>query len=64
MQDQNGKSKAFRHNTAAQLEHIEATGLPVSSYSEAEVGMKSESVFRHVYWACPMLPSPYYGAQA
>jgi len=44
--------------------YSEATGLPLSSYSEAEVGIKSESVFRHVYWAYPTLPSPYYGAQA
>jgi type I restriction enzyme R subunit len=41
--------------------YSEATGLPLSSYSEAEVGIKSESVFRHVYWAYPTLPSPYYG---
>ena len=44
--------------------YSEATGLPISSYSEAEVGDRSESVFRHVYWAYPTLPSPYYGAQA
>ncbi len=44
--------------------YSEATGLPISSYSEAEVGTRSESVFRHVYWAYPTLPSPYYGAQA
>jgi type I restriction enzyme R subunit len=40
--------------------YSESTGLPLSSYSEAEVGIKSESVFRHVYWAYPTLPSPYY----
>ena len=42
--------------------YSDATGLPLSGYSEAEVGVKSESVFRHVYWAYPTLPSPYYGA--
>ena len=41
--------------------YSEATGLPLSSYSEAEVGIKSENVFRHVYWAYPTVPSPYYG---
>ena len=40
--------------------YSEATGLPVSSYSETEVGIRSESVFRHVYWAYPTVPSPYY----
>jgi type I restriction enzyme R subunit len=44
--------------------YSETTGLPLSSYSEAEVGIKSESVFRHVYWAYPTLPSPYYAAEA
>jgi hypothetical protein len=44
--------------------YSEATGLPISSYSEAEVGIRSEGVFRHVYWAYPTVPSPYYGAQA
>jgi hypothetical protein len=29
--------------------YSEATGLPISSYSEAEVGIRSEGVFRHVY---------------
>ena len=44
--------------------YSDATGLPLSSYSEAEVGIKSENVFRHVYWAYPTLPSPYYGTHA
>ncbi len=44
--------------------YAEATGLPLSSYSEVEVGIKSESVFRHVYWAYPTVPSPYYGTHA
>ena len=44
--------------------YSEATGLPISGYSEAEVGIKSENVFRHVYWAYPTVPSPYYGIHA
>jgi type I restriction enzyme, R subunit len=36
------------------------TGLPIQSYSEPEVNSKSEEAFRHVYWAYPTLPSPYY----
>jgi type I site-specific restriction-modification system R (restriction) subunit len=44
--------------------YSEATGLPISSYSETEVGVKSENVFRHVYWAYPTVPSPYYSTHA
>jgi type I restriction enzyme R subunit len=44
--------------------YSEATGLPISSYSEAEVGIKTENVFRHVYWAYPTVPSPYYSTHA
>jgi len=36
------------------------TGLPIQTYNEAEVSSKSEEAFRHVYWAYPTLPSPYY----
>ena len=36
------------------------TGLPVNVYSDDEVGLKTEDVFRHVYWAYPTVPSPYY----
>jgi len=28
------------------------------------VGIKSENVFRHVYWAYPTVPSPFYSAPA
>jgi type I restriction enzyme R subunit len=42
----------------------EETGLPVDSYSEDEVNVKSEDVFRHVYRVYPILPSPYYAAAA
>ena len=37
------------------------TGLPVDSYTEEEVGVvKAEDVFRHMYRACPTVPSPFY----
>jgi len=36
------------------------TGLQVDAYTEDEVGLKAEDVFRHVYWAYPTVPSPYY----
>jgi type I restriction enzyme R subunit len=38
----------------------EDTGLPVDSYTEDEVSVKSEDVFRHVYRAYPTVPSAYY----
>jgi hypothetical protein len=44
--------------------YSEGTGLPISSYSEAEVGIKTENVFLHVYWAYPTVPSPYYSTHA
>lgn len=36
------------------------TGLSVESYSEEDINIKTEEVFRHVYWAYPRLPSPIY----
>ena len=38
------------------------TGLPVDLYTEDDVAQKTEDVFRHVFWAYPKLPSPYYEA--
>ncbi len=38
----------------------EDSGLPADSYTDAEVTMKSEEVFVHVYRAYPTVPSPYY----
>ena len=35
-------------------------GLPPDGYSEAEVGTKTDDVFRHVFRAYPTVPSPYY----
>jgi type I restriction enzyme R subunit len=39
------------------------TGLPINRYNEQEVKTKAEDVYRHIAWAYPTLPSPYY-AQA
>ena len=40
--------------------YSDATGLPVSCYSEDEVRETAASVFRHVYRTYPTIPSPYY----
>ncbi|WP_439833193.1 type I restriction endonuclease subunit R [Aeromonas caviae] len=37
------------------------TGLPVKDYSEDEIKILTENVFRHVYRAYPTVPSPIYG---
>ena len=36
------------------------TGLPVDTYSEAEVEDRTEEVYGHVYRAYPSIPSPFY----
>ena len=36
------------------------TGLPVGSYTEDDVIARTDDVFRHVFWAYPTVPSPYY----
>lgn len=36
------------------------TGLPVELYSEQDVQNKAEEVYRHIYYAYPTVPSPYY----
>ena len=36
------------------------TGLPVDEYTEDDVALKAEAVFRHVFRAYPAVPSPYY----
>jgi len=40
------------------------TGLPVDSYTEDDVQMRTDEVFRHVFWAYPTVPSPYYESAA
>ncbi|WP_137137935.1 type I restriction endonuclease subunit R [Pseudomonas asiatica] len=39
----------------------DSTGLPESDYSEDEIKILTENVFRHVYRAYPTVPSPIYG---
>ncbi|MOA17765.1 hypothetical protein D3C78_1380330 [compost metagenome] len=39
----------------------ERTGLPVDDYTEDEIKVLAENVFRHVYRAYPTVPSPIYG---
>lgn len=39
--------------------HSEA-GLPESSYSEDDMRINTEDIFRHVFQVYPILPSPYY----
>ncbi len=40
------------------------TGLPVGVYSEADVRIKAEDVYRHVYRAYPTVPSPFYASDS
>jgi len=40
------------------------TGLPVDSYTEDDVIRRTDDVFRHVFWAYPTVPSPYYETAA
>jgi hypothetical protein len=39
------------------------TGLPEPAYTEQDVDARAEDVFRHVYRAYPVLPSPLYAVQ-
>ncbi len=36
------------------------TGLPLDSYTEEDVELKTGEVFRHICWAYPTIPSPFY----
>ncbi len=38
----------------------DSTGLPVDHYTEDDVQARADNVYRHVYRAYPMLPSPFY----
>lgn len=40
----------------------EKTGLPVDDYTDADIGMKTHDVYRHVWRVYPTLPSPVYNA--
>jgi len=44
--------------------YSDATGLPVESYTEDEVKVKTDEVFQHVFRAYPTVPSPFYGTAA
>ena len=43
---------------------IVTTGLPVDKYTEGDVQVKADDVYRHVYRVYPVLPSPYYHSTA
>ena len=51
-------------NTIRDFLWSDETGLPVGSYSEDEVDVRAEEVFRHIYRVYPRLPSPIYGAMS
>jgi type I restriction enzyme R subunit len=38
----------------------DSTGLPVDKYTEGDVLVKAEDVYRHVYRVYPKIPSPFY----
>ena len=42
----------------------DSTGLPVGHYSEGDVQVKADDVYRHVYRVYPTLPSPFYSTAA
>jgi len=42
----------------------EDTGLPVAQYSDEDVQLRADDVYRHIFRAYPVVPSPIYGAQA
>ena len=44
--------------------YSDETGLPVDCYDEGEVQDRAGDVFRHVFWAYPTVPSPYYESAA
>lgn len=38
----------------------EPTGLPVGHYTDADIDIRADEVYRHVYRVYPQIPSPYY----
>lgn len=42
----------------------DSTGLPVDKYTEGDVQVKADDVYRHVYRVYPTLPSPFYSTAA
>ncbi len=49
------------HTTIRDYLWNDSTGLPLESYGEEDIQVKTEDIFRHIYWAYPCLPSPVYG---
>ena len=52
------------HVTIRDFLWSDETGLPAGGYSDEEVEARSDDVFRHVFRACPTVPSPYYEVAA
>ena len=50
--------------TISNLLSSDKTGLPLESYTDADVKTISDEVFRHVYRAYPTVPSPCYAEAA
>ena len=44
--------------------YSEDTGLPTDAYSDDEVTVRTDEIFRHVFRVYPTLPSPYYDTSA
>ena len=44
--------------------YSDETGLPTGAYSDNEVTVRSEEIFRHVFRVYPTVPSPYYDSVA
>ena len=44
--------------------YSDQTGLPIELYSERDVNIKTDDVYRHIFRAYPTVPSPYYGRTA
>lgn len=40
------------------------TDLPVGQYTEDDLEVRADEVYRHIYRVYPTLPSPYYEARA
>ena len=48
------------HVTIRDFLWSDETGLPTDGYSEDEVAIITDNVFRHVFRVYPEVPSPYY----
>lgn len=53
-----------RDGIRSRIDHFlyaESTGLPLDSYTDEEIEILANSVYRHIYRAYPEVPSPIYG---